>query len=81
MRGVEFAALGAGTAERSAETAGTVVAGTGTAHAGHNLLSGLLDGTGVPSGEVKRGRMLLPDRPRVVAFLFSSPALYAWTPR
>jgi hypothetical protein len=39
---VESAALGAGTAERSAETAGTAVAGTGTAAAGHDLLLGLL---------------------------------------
>jgi hypothetical protein len=29
---------------------------------------------GAPSGEVKRGRMLLPDCPGVVAFLFSSPS-------
>jgi hypothetical protein len=47
--GVESAALGAGTAERSAETAGTAVAGTDTATASHNLLSGLLDGTGLPA--------------------------------
>jgi hypothetical protein len=44
-RGVESAALGAGTAGRSAETIGANVAGTGTAAAGHNPLSGLLDGT------------------------------------
>jgi hypothetical protein len=48
-QGVESTALGAGTAERSAETAGTDVAGTDTAAAGHNLLSGLLDGTGLPA--------------------------------
>jgi hypothetical protein len=46
---MESAALGAGTAERSAETAGAAVAGTGTAAAGHNLLSGLLDGTELPA--------------------------------
>jgi hypothetical protein len=50
MQGMESAALGAGTAEESAETAGTVVAGTDTATAtGHNLLSGLMDGTGLPA--------------------------------
>jgi hypothetical protein len=49
MQGVESAALGAETAEESAETAGTVVASTDTAAAGHNLLSGLLDGTGLPA--------------------------------
>jgi hypothetical protein len=49
MQGVESAALSAGTAEESAETAGTAVAGTDTATtAGHNLLSGLQDGTGLP---------------------------------
>jgi hypothetical protein len=41
---VESAALGARTAERSAETAGI-----GTAAAGHDLLSDLLDGTGLPA--------------------------------
>jgi hypothetical protein len=45
-QGVESAALGAGTAEESAKIAGTAVAGTDTAAAGHNLLLGLLDGTG-----------------------------------
>jgi hypothetical protein len=45
MQGVEFVSLGAGTTERSAETAGAVVAGTGTAAAGHNPVSGLLDET------------------------------------
>jgi hypothetical protein len=35
---VESAALGARTAEWSAETASAVVAGTGTAAAGHNPL-------------------------------------------
>jgi hypothetical protein len=49
MQGVESAALGAGTAGRSAKTAGAAVAGTGTAATGHNLLSGLLDGTGLPA--------------------------------
>jgi hypothetical protein len=49
MQGVESAALGAGTAERSAETAGAAVAGTGTAAAGHNPLSGLLDETELPA--------------------------------
>jgi hypothetical protein len=48
MQGVESTDLGAGTAGRSAETAGAA-AGTGTAAAGHNLLSGLLDGTGLPA--------------------------------
>jgi hypothetical protein len=43
MQGVESAALGAGTVGRSAETVGVAVAGTGTAAAGHNPLSGLLD--------------------------------------
>jgi hypothetical protein len=36
MQGVESVASGAGTAERSAETAGAAVAGTSTAAAGHN---------------------------------------------
>jgi 2-succinyl-5-enolpyruvyl-6-hydroxy-3-cyclohexene-1-carboxylate synthase len=49
MQGVESAALGVETAEESAETAGTAVAGTDIAAAGHNLLSGLLDGTGLPA--------------------------------
>jgi hypothetical protein len=48
-QGVESVALGAGTAERSAETAGTVVAGTDTAATGHSLLPGLLDGMGLPA--------------------------------
>jgi hypothetical protein len=48
-QGVEFAALGAGTAEQSAETVGVVVAGTGTAATGHNPLSDLLDGTELPA--------------------------------
>jgi hypothetical protein len=48
-QGMESAALGAGTAERSAKTAGTAMAGSGTATAGHKLLSGLLDGTGLPA--------------------------------
>jgi hypothetical protein len=48
-QGVESATLGAEIAEASAETTGTVVAGTGTTAAGHNLLSGLLDGTGLPT--------------------------------
>jgi hypothetical protein len=34
---------------RSAESAGAVVAGTGTAAAGHNPLSGPLDGTELPA--------------------------------
>jgi 2-succinyl-5-enolpyruvyl-6-hydroxy-3-cyclohexene-1-carboxylate synthase len=47
MQGVESAALGAETTEESARTA---VDGTDTATAaGHNLLSGLLDGTGPPA--------------------------------
>jgi hypothetical protein len=46
---VESAALGTGTAKESAETAGTTVAGTDTAAAGRNLLSGLLDGMGLPA--------------------------------
>jgi hypothetical protein len=45
MQGVESANLGAGTAGRSAETAGATVAGTGTAATGHNSLSSLQDGT------------------------------------
>jgi 2-succinyl-5-enolpyruvyl-6-hydroxy-3-cyclohexene-1-carboxylate synthase len=49
MQGVESAALGAETAEESAGTTGTVVAGTDTAATGHNLLTGLLDGTGLPA--------------------------------
>jgi 2-succinyl-5-enolpyruvyl-6-hydroxy-3-cyclohexene-1-carboxylate synthase len=48
-QGVESAALGAETAEESAETAVTAVVGTGTVAAGHNLLSSLLDGTGLPA--------------------------------
>jgi hypothetical protein len=48
MPGVEFAALGAGTAGWSTETTGATVAGTGTAAAGHNSLLGLLDGTELP---------------------------------
>jgi hypothetical protein len=47
-QGVGSVALGAETVEGSTETAGTAVAGTGTAAAGPNLLSGLLDGTGLP---------------------------------
>jgi hypothetical protein len=46
---VESAALGTGTTEESTETAGTGVAGTDTTAASHNLLSGLLDGTGLPA--------------------------------
>jgi 2-succinyl-5-enolpyruvyl-6-hydroxy-3-cyclohexene-1-carboxylate synthase len=49
MQGTESAALGTETAEESAETTGTAVVGTDTAAAGHNLLSGLLDGTGFPA--------------------------------
>jgi hypothetical protein len=49
MQGVESTALCVKTAEESAETAGTAVAGVDTAVAGHNLLSGLLDGTGLPA--------------------------------
>jgi hypothetical protein len=49
MQGVESVALGAKTAEECAGTAGTAVAGTDTADAGHNLLIGLLDGTGLPT--------------------------------
>jgi hypothetical protein len=48
-QGMESAALDAEAAEESAETAGTTVAGTDTAAAGHKLLSGLLDGTGLPT--------------------------------
>jgi hypothetical protein len=48
-QGVGSAALGAETVEESAETTGTDVVGTGTTAAGHNLLSGLLDGTGLPA--------------------------------
>jgi hypothetical protein len=48
-QGVESVALGAETTEESAKTAGTAVAGTGTAAVGHNLMSGLLDGTGLPA--------------------------------
>jgi hypothetical protein len=50
---VESAALGVGTAEQSAETAGAAVAGTdtgtGTAAIGHNPMSVLLDGTELPA--------------------------------
>jgi 2-succinyl-5-enolpyruvyl-6-hydroxy-3-cyclohexene-1-carboxylate synthase len=49
IQGVESAALGAETAEESAETASIAVVGTDTAAAGHNLLSGLLDGTELPA--------------------------------
>jgi hypothetical protein len=49
MHGVESAALGAETTEECAGTADTTVAGTDTAAAGHNLLTGLLDGTGLPT--------------------------------
>jgi hypothetical protein len=49
MQGVESTALGAGTAGRSAETAGAAMAGTGNAAAGHNPLSGNLDGTELPA--------------------------------
>jgi hypothetical protein len=49
MQGVESVALGIRTAGRSTETAGAAVAGTGTAAAGHNPLSGLLDGTEPPA--------------------------------
>jgi hypothetical protein len=52
MQGVESAALGAGTAGRSAKTTGVAGAGTGTAAAdlsSHNSLSGLLDGTAHPA--------------------------------
>jgi hypothetical protein len=46
---VESVALGAETAKECAGTAGTAAAGTDTAAAGHNLLTGLLDGTGLPA--------------------------------
>jgi hypothetical protein len=49
MQGVESAALGTETDEESTETVGTTVAGTDTVAADHNLLSGLLDGTGLPA--------------------------------
>jgi hypothetical protein len=49
MQGMESVALGAETAEECARTAGTTVVGTDTADAGHNLLTGLLDGTGLPA--------------------------------
>jgi hypothetical protein len=50
MQGVESAALGVETAEESAETAGTIVAGIDTAiAAGYSLMSGLQDGTGLPA--------------------------------
>jgi hypothetical protein len=50
MQGVESAALGTETAEESAGTTGTAMASTDTATAaGHNLLTGLLDGTGLPA--------------------------------
>jgi hypothetical protein len=49
MQGVESVALGAETAEECAGTAGTAVASTDTTDAGHNLLTGLLDGTGLPA--------------------------------
>jgi hypothetical protein len=48
MQGVESVVLGTETAEEYAGNADTTVAGTDTAAAGHNLLSGLLDGTGLP---------------------------------
>jgi hypothetical protein len=48
-QGVESTDLGANTAEESAETAGTAMAGTDTAAVGHNLLSSLLDGTRLPT--------------------------------
>jgi hypothetical protein len=47
-QGVESTALGAGTTERSTEAAGAAVVGIGIAAAGHNLMSGFLDGTGLP---------------------------------
>jgi hypothetical protein len=37
------------TAEECAGTAGTAVAGSDTTAAGHNLLTGHLDGTGLPA--------------------------------
>jgi hypothetical protein len=40
--------------------------------ADHSLLSSGRNGT--PGGEVKRGRVWLPDGPGVEAFLFSSPS-------
>jgi hypothetical protein len=46
---VESAALGTRTVGRSAKTAGADVAGTGTAAAGHNPLSDLLDGMELPA--------------------------------
>jgi hypothetical protein len=49
MQGMESAALGTETAKESAETAGTAVASTDIAAASHNLLSGLLDETGLPT--------------------------------
>jgi hypothetical protein len=49
MQGVESAALGAETAEERAGTAGTAVASTDTAAADHSLMSGHLDGTGLPA--------------------------------
>jgi hypothetical protein len=49
MQGMESAVLGTRIAEQSAETVGSAVASTGTAAAGHNPLSGLLDGTELPA--------------------------------
>jgi hypothetical protein len=46
---VESAALSAGTAGWSTETAGATMAGTGTTATGHNPLSSLLDGTELPA--------------------------------
>jgi hypothetical protein len=50
MQGVESAVLGAETTEDCAGTTGTAVTGTDTAVAANrSLLSGLLDGTGLPA--------------------------------
>jgi hypothetical protein len=49
MQGMESVGLGTETAKECARTAGTAVAGTDTAAAGHNLLTGLLDGMGLPA--------------------------------
>jgi hypothetical protein len=46
-QGVESAAQGAETAEECAGTDGTAVAGTDTTATDHNLLTGLLDRTGL----------------------------------
>jgi hypothetical protein len=80
-QGVESVVQDVETAEECAGTADTAVAGIDTAAIGHNLLTGLLDGTGLPavrySGVECGSWTVLEWRPSSSVLL----ALCAWTPR